>query len=340
MRAYAQAQALALAPALALALACSGGTARAAADAPAGHGVEIIDIAPGLHLLPGRFERGRQPDGNSLLIEAPGGLIVFDTGRHAEHTQALLDWSQAHGRPLVAVINSHWHLDHLGGNALLRRAVPGLQAYASAAVAQALGGKMAQSADELRRMALDPQVDDASRAMARIDLALLDQRDRLAPDHVIEGSAQDLRLAGRALRVGVERNAVSGGDVWMLDPATGVLAAGDLVTLPVPFLDTACAPGWRAALGRIEALPFTQLVPGHGPVMSRADVARWRGAFDALLDCAASQRPPTACSAAWASGLGPLLPPAEQRRATAMLEFYFAEHLRADAAQRDRYCVG
>ncbi len=299
---------------------------------------QVIDIAPGLHLLPGRFERGRQPDGNSLLIEAPGGVIVFDTGRHAEHTQALLDWSRLHALPITTVVNSHWHLDHLGGNALLRRALPGLQVHASAAVARALDGRMAQSADELRGLIDNPQTDEAGRAMARTDLALLDQRKLLAPDQLIEGGAQDRMLAGRRMRVGVELNAASGGDVWLLDPASGVLAAGDLVTLPVPFLDTACAAGWRVALGHLEALPFGRLVPGHGPVMSRDDFGRWRRAFDALLDCAAGEKPAAACSAAWATDLGPLLPAAEQRRAAAMLDHYFAQHLRAAPAQRERWC--
>jgi glyoxylase-like metal-dependent hydrolase (beta-lactamase superfamily II) len=299
---------------------------------------QVTDIAPGLHLLPGRLERGRQPDGNSLLLEGPGGVIVFDTGRHAEHTQALLDWSRQHGLAITTVVNSHWHLDHLGGNALLRRAVPGLQVHASAAVARALDGRMAQSAEELRGLADNPQTDEAGRAMARIDLALLDQRKLLAPDHLIEGGAQDRVLAGRRVRLGVETNAVSGGDVWLLDPASGVLAAGDLVTLPVPFLDTACAAGWRVALGHIEALPFSQLVPGHGPVMSRDDFRRWRRAFDALLDCASGDKPVAACSAAWAADLGPLLPAAEQGRAAAMLDYYFAQHLRAAPAQRERWC--
>ena len=49
----------------------------------------------------------------------------------------------------------------------------------------------------------------------------------------------------------LEARAVTAGDVWLFDPATRVLAAGDLVTLPAPFLDTACPERWKAALDRV-----------------------------------------------------------------------------------------
>jgi len=35
------------------------------------------------------------------------------------------------------------------------------------------------------------------------------------------------------------------------------LIAGDLVTLPVPFLDTACPNGWRKALDTLDDQRFT-----------------------------------------------------------------------------------
>ena len=46
--------------------------------------------APDYELIPGTFEKGRQPDGNSILLDAPGGLIVIDTGRHAAQQEKIL----------------------------------------------------------------------------------------------------------------------------------------------------------------------------------------------------------------------------------------------------------
>lgn len=265
--------------------------------------------------------------------------MIVDSGRHVEHSDALLDWVRARHQPLRMVINTHWHLDHLGGNARLRRSEPGLRSLASPAVRDAVERRMPRSEADLQRMLADPALDADTRRMVQIDLALYAERAALRPDELIDGPPRDMELAGRRFRLGVERG-VSGGDLWLLDLASGVLALGDFVTLPVPFLDTACPDEWRQALHRLEALPFERVVPGHGPVMSRADFGRYRRAFERLLACAAGERPSAQCAADWAADLEGLLPSGAQRGATAMLEHYFAEVLRAPPEQRDRVCRG
>src|SRR5580692_6557613 len=97
-------------------------------------------IAPDTYFIAGKTTPNRQPDGNSIVIAAPKGLIVFDTGRHQEHAQALLDFARAQDRPIAAIINSHWHLDHVGGNPPLRAAFPDIRVYASTALEDARAG--------------------------------------------------------------------------------------------------------------------------------------------------------------------------------------------------------
>jgi glyoxylase-like metal-dependent hydrolase (beta-lactamase superfamily II) len=237
----------------------------------------------------------------------------------------------------VALINTHWHLDHLGGNALLREQVPGLQVLASGAVAPALKGWLANSRREMQALLDGGTLDAATQAMMRLDIALIDGGPKLLPDRVLDAPAA-LSLGGLTLQLGHEARAVTAGDLWVYDAASGVLAAGDLVTLPVPFLDTACPEGWRAALAHLEAQPFRTLVPGHGAPMSRADFRTWRRAFEGLLSCAAGEAEPATCARAWVDALGALLPVAEHPRARGMAAYYLRQHLRAEPAQRDRYC--
>jgi hypothetical protein len=45
-------------------------------------------LEPGVEWLPGSFQPSAQPDGNSVLIEAPDGWIVVDSGRHPAHSIA------------------------------------------------------------------------------------------------------------------------------------------------------------------------------------------------------------------------------------------------------------
>ncbi|MFT7774031.1 MBL fold metallo-hydrolase [Roseateles sp.] len=291
-------------------------------------------LAPGVVVVPGGFEADRQPDGNSLLLEGSEGWLLIDSGRHRAHAQAAL---AAAGGPVRAVLNTHWHLDHLGGNAWLRSQLPGLEAWGSPAITRALApdGWL----DRYRRQLVEalPSAPAAQGAVMRIDLELLDQADALRPEHEIR-RASAVTIAGRSLRVGVE-TAVSGGDLWVLDTASGTLATGDLVTLPVPFLDTACPPAWREALERLSAQPFRRLVPGHGPVMSRADFERWRGGFDALLDCAGQGLHPAACAAVWRSRVDRWLDDAGRARVNGMLGYYFKTLLQAPPEQRERFCL-
>lgn len=136
-------------------------------------------------------------------------------------------------------------------------------------------------------------------------------------------------IAGRPLEIGLESRAVTAGDVWVLDPATGVLAAGDLVTLPVPLFDTACPGGWKKALERVSAVKFDLLVPGHGDPMTREQFETYRAAFAALLGCAASEHPEAVCIDGWLRDLGPLVPPSDHDFARFLLQYYIPNILRA-----------
>jgi glyoxylase-like metal-dependent hydrolase (beta-lactamase superfamily II) len=234
-------------------------------------------------------------------------------------------------------VNSHWHLDHLGGNALLRERVPNLQVVASSAVAPALKGWLANSRREMQAMLDGGALDANTQQMLLLDIALIDRGAQLLPDLALDGP-RTLELAGLTLQIGHETRAVTAGDLWVYEPNTRVLAAGDLVTLPVPFLDTACAGGWSAALSHLDSVPFTTLVPGHGAPMSRKEFGAWRSAFDGLIACAASDAADLNCSQGWVKSLGELLPATEHKRAQAMIGYYLQQRLRAVPAQRDPNC--
>jgi len=294
-------------------------------------------VAADIALVRGRFVAGEQPDGNSVLLRAPDGLVVFDTGRHADHAQRLLDAARASGQPIVAIVNSHWHLDHVSGNVPLRAAYPHAEVFASDAIRGAMGSFLADYRAQLAAMLAKTPASDPQVAGWRDELARIDAGSRLFPTHVVD-SPMTVALGGRMVRLGLERNAVSGGDVWLLDPATHTLLSGDLVTLPAPLLDTACAAGWRDALARLDALPFDTLVPGHGAPMAHAQFATWRSAFDHLLDCAAGDADAATCKAGWLRDAGPLFPPDDAALASTLLDYYLPQVLRAPAPRRDRYC--
>ncbi len=289
-------------------------------------------------LIPGRFLPGAQPDGNTILVTAPAGLIAIDTGRHADHTQLILDLATREGVPIVAVINTHWHLDHIGGNPPVRTAFPDVRVWASDAFAEAQAGFLTRYRAQLVE-AVAGSEDPSAKAAWQGEIAIIDAGAALGPDRIVTATGART-IAGRSLEIGYESHAVTAADLWVLDRLSGALAAGDLVTLPVPLLDTACPSGWLTALDHLSAVEFELLIPGHGAPMTREQFATYRAAFAALLTCASSEQSDEACIEGWIHDLGPLIQESERGFARRLLEYYIPSSLRAPAVTLDRFCGG
>lgn len=80
-------------------------------------------LAPGVHFLPGAV--------NSVVLEdGQGGALLVDTGLDDSHARKLLRALEGMGLTPTAILNTHSHADHHGGNAFLLKRFPGLEVYA------------------------------------------------------------------------------------------------------------------------------------------------------------------------------------------------------------------
>jgi glyoxylase-like metal-dependent hydrolase (beta-lactamase superfamily II) len=282
------------------------------------------EVARNVYLLPGGILPGRQPDGNTVIFAAPHGLVVVDTGRHTWHSDGILAFARERNEPIAAILNTHWHLDHTSGNRRLRENFPELRVYASSAIDRAIGGFLAASAERAREFLESGRITGTLAEDVQGDLATMDASDTLRPDIVIDGSLRP-RIAGKRFDVRLARHAATDGDLWLYDRATQLVVTGDLVTLPAPFLDTACPEGWRTAMADIWATPFRLAIPGHGPALTRAQFASYRNAFEAFLDCAGGDAEASECAAGWVRDAAEFLPD---------------DAARTDATNRTTYYVG
>jgi len=73
--------------------------------------VELVKVIEGLYCLSGPANIG--------LIEGKNGLIIIDTGLDSGAAKRIIKAADAIGRHVSAVINTHAHADHFGGNAFL-----------------------------------------------------------------------------------------------------------------------------------------------------------------------------------------------------------------------------
>jgi len=306
-------------------------------------GLALLGAAPApgafpITLIPGAFPADRQPDGNTIIFEDARGLIVVDTGRHKEHQQAILEHARARHKPIVAIVNTHWHLDHSGGNQELRAVYPNAKLYTSNAIYGALDHFLAHSLDNAQKTLADPSVSEADKADIRLGYEAISDRRDLLPDVPVTGTTR-LPYAGRTLELRLAPFAATEGDTWVYDPKARIIAAGDLVVLPLPFFDTACADGWRHALDAIDRADFAILYPGHGQPLSHADFHLYRLAFDDLLDCAAGSAPKQACIDGWIRGAGPLIKSAQERRQSQDYLDYYIDKILRDRTKQAELCA-
>lgn len=292
---------------------------------------------PAYHFIPGAVPMDKGPDGNTIVLDAPRGLIVVDTGRHPEHSAAIIDYAKARGRPIAAIINSHWHLDHTTGNYDIRQVYPRAEVYATNAIEGALATFLKNSRAQTDQMLADPKTPAAPRDQLLRGRSVIDNPDRLRPTKPVLKSAK-MTIAGRMFDVRVAPFAATEADLWFYDPKEKLAVVGDLVVGIVPFMDTACADGWAKALDDVAKVPFKTLIPGHGDPMSKADFLQWRAAYNNLLACARSAADKKQCIAGWDRDAAKFIDAGHKRYADAALDYYIDSRLRSSPEEQQHYC--
>lgn len=282
-------------------------------------------IAPGVELIRGAILPERGPDGNTVIFDAPQGLIVVDTGRHAWHSKAILAFANSRNRPIAAIVNTHWHLDHTSGNGRLKATHPAATVYSTNAVERVLaeGGFLARNLEYSKATLADPKVSDTQKEEIRIFHATMAESQVLRPEVVVTDSGERA-IAGRPLDFRVTDGAVTDADIWLYDSRSAVAVLGDLVTFPSPFFETACPTAWRKSLDDVWATPFRIAVPGHGKPMDRAQFDAYRGAFNRYMDCVEGTAEAAQCATTWAAGIDRLIGADDKARkeALAYAEYY------------------
>lgn len=294
-------------------------------------------VEPSYRLIPGSVPLDTGPDGNSIFLDAPKGLILVDTGRHPQHAEKALAYARQRGRPIAAIINTHWHLDHTTGNYDIRTAYPKAQVYATAAIEGALKGFLNRGREQSDKRLAEPKTPADVRAQLLRARHRLDNPDTLRPTVPVTKSGR-MKIAGRKFEVHVAPFAATEADLWLYVPDEGLAIVGDLVVDIVPFMDTACPDGWNKALEKIAATRFTTLIPGHGAPMNRTQFLQWKTAFNRFVECGGSTRLKEECVAGWKRDAAPFIDAAHADYVTEAAGYYLDTRLRSSPEERQKYC--
>jgi glyoxylase-like metal-dependent hydrolase (beta-lactamase superfamily II) len=205
---------------------------------------------------------------NAGLIVGPESCVVIDALFAPSMTGAFRDEiRRITNKPVRLLINTHHHIDHTGGNAMFPEAT--LLSHSNARGEQERTG--ARVLDWLR-----PLIPDLVGEMA-------DFRPRL-PDATFDTDLS-LHLGDRELRLVHFGRAHTIGDVLVHLPGERLLFTGDIVFDQVtPLAFEGHIGDWLAACDRVEEMPASTIVPGHGPVGSKEGLREMRGYLRTIRD--------------------------------------------------------
>jgi glyoxylase-like metal-dependent hydrolase (beta-lactamase superfamily II) len=197
------------------------------------------------------------PGGNVVVLHGADGLVVVDTfvapawPKFQESLKGL-------GAPVKFVINTHWHFDHTDNNAPLRA-----------------GGATLVAHENTKRRMTQPH------HLAVLELDCPPSPAAALPQRVFQDGYK-LETNGERLAVTHVPPAHTDGDVVVRFEQANVLHTGDVFFNGFyPFIDGSTGgrvDGVIEATGRLLSLADadTKIVPGHGPLGTKAQLAKYR----------------------------------------------------------------
>jgi len=200
--------------------------------------------------------------GNITAIVDDGSTLLIDSGldsRAAEVSDAIFKTTM---RPITRLVNTHWHFDHTGGNVFF--GTTGVTIIAQENVKKRLSSVQ--------------------------DVPFIGLRDGHYPPQALPtltySSSMALNQGSQQLTLVNYGSAQTDGDtVTYISPAN-VVVVGDIFSNHVyPIIDLASGgsiDGMIDSLDRVLAQTDgrTKIVPGHGPVATRADLQEYRDMLD------------------------------------------------------------
>lgn len=186
---------------------------------------------------------------NVIALAGDGGTLLVDCGDPA-HGQDVLKLAGN----IKTVINTHWHLESTGGNDVMARA----------------GAKLVSSVNTELWMTQEIPHDWEKKVYPP-------RAQEARPTETFYTTGKTT-FAGEPVEYGLMTMAHTDGDIYIHFPQSNVLVAGDAVQPGrLPMTDWRC-DGWIGGMQQAQrtllgiADDSTKIIPGLGPVMSKADL--------------------------------------------------------------------
>lgn len=276
-----------------------------AADAPTAKGdlFELKPVADGVYaaIAAPRYK----VNCNAAVILTNDGVVVVDSHSKASAALALYKEIQSITRlPIRKIINTHFHWDHWQGNQTYKEAFPDVEIITSQRTRERLldpdannggvgyvGKQLETVPREITRLRaeLEAGPDAGTRARLRANLeqaeAYLEELRRFSPALPTRTITESVKLheGGREIEILLLGRAHTDGDVFIYLPKEKVVATGDALIDWMPFMNDGYPEDWVGTLNVLERFPFERIIPGHGDVAPRAQLAFFRDYLKAVM---------------------------------------------------------
>ncbi len=255
---------------------------------------QLIKVADGVYAAIAR--PGGLASGNAGFVIGDEGVLVFDTFGTPVAVEELIGEIQALTKlPIKFAVNSHYHLDHTGGNqVLVARGVPVI-AHDNLTQWQTTKNKrflpapeelQKRRADAVKLLGETPEDLKDKRAQYQRQISRLDvmMTIKLTNPTVTFGSGIVRLYLGKREVVLSTLPGHTGGDVFAYVPDANVVFTGDLGwSKTLPNLVDATVNDWIPTLDKIlKQYPTAKFIPGHGNVAEPSEIKDFREYLDDL----------------------------------------------------------
>jgi cyclase len=255
---------------------------------------QLVKVAEGVYA--GIAKSGGLASGNAGFIIGDGGVLVVDTFFTPVAIEELLDEiGKLTKQPIKFAVNTHYHLDHTGGNQVLAaRNVP-IIAHDNLITWQTTKNRrflplpeelQKRKADASKQLNETPEEQKDKRAQLERQLRRLEVMMSIKltnPSVTFSAGTTHLYLGTREVRL-FSLPGHTGGDVLVFVPDANVMFTGDMGwAKTLPNLVDATVNDWIPSLEKILTNhPNTKFIPGHGDVATAAEISDFRDYLDDL----------------------------------------------------------
>jgi glyoxylase-like metal-dependent hydrolase (beta-lactamase superfamily II) len=255
---------------------------------------KLVKVADGIYAA--IAQPGGVASGNAGFIVGDGGVMIVDTFFTPAALEELISEIAAQTKqPIKYAVNTHYHLDHTGGNQVLAaRGVP-IIAHDNVMTWQVTKNTrfLPAPADLQKRRT------DIAKQLSETPADQKDKREQLEKQLRRLDAIQQIKLTKPSLTFGVGEVSVylgnrevklftlpghTGGDVLAYVPDANVIFTGDMGwSRTLPNLVDATVIDWIKSLDLLlEQHPGAKFIPGHGEVAAAAEMREFRDYLDAL----------------------------------------------------------